>query len=101
MRHKPGNEQNNARHSTGGCSMSSKSPPAQARFSAAEEKIAGEDGYGRNRRQNVSGQLRLRKREEDNGDERPQHQKFRKGIAGRAGTRLLDPGVAESPLCDG
>src|SRR6185312_258346 len=81
--------------------MSSESPPAQAGFSAAEKKIAGENGNGGNRRQNISGQLRLRKGEEDDGDERPQYQEFRKGIAGRAGTRLLDPGVAETPLCDG
>ena len=73
-------------------------PAVESRLAAAEEVVAGKDGDGRNGGQNVAGQLGLGEGEKDDGNERPEHQELRKGVAGAAGAGLALAGVAQAPL---
>ena len=68
------------------------------RCAAAEEVVAGEDGDGWNGGEDVAGEFGLREGEKDDGDERPENQEFREGIAGAVGRGLVGLGVAQAPL---
>jgi hypothetical protein len=78
--------------------VAEKNPEMETRAAAAEQIVASEDGDGRNGRQNIAGELRFREREEDDGNESPENQEFRKGVAGPLRGGFVGLGVAMPPF---
>src|ERR1019366_1228336 len=81
--------------------MTRNGPLTEPSLTAAEQVVSGEDGDGRNGGQNVSRQFRLRKGEEEDGNQRPDYQELRKCISRPAGTRLVGGRPARPPLVEG
>ena len=88
--HKPGHQQRNHGHHAADYRVAHQYPEGDSLLPAPHYIVAGKDGNGRNGGQNVARQLGLREGEKHDGNQRPQNEKLRKGIAGLAGA-LLEP----------
>ena len=80
--------------------MQQQQPNVQTLLANAVDVISGEDGERRNGRQNVARQLGLGKRKNHDRKQRPQNQKFGKGVAPSAMTYVMVFGAASPPLGD-
>ena len=100
VEHKPGKQHGKRRHEPDDHGMAAKDPLVQTRGAATEEVISGKNRNGRDGREDVSGELGLGEGEEKDGNEGPQHQEFREGIAGAAGLFPGIGGVAQPPFGD-
>ena len=89
VRHKPRQQQREHGHDAAQHCVAEQHPAVQPRLAAAEEVVSGKNGDGRNGGKNVAGQLGLREGEKDDGNERPQHQKFGECVAGPVGNARL------------
>jgi hypothetical protein len=95
--YEPGKEQGKDGHDATEDSMGEEEPAVEA-GAAAEEEVSGEDGERRNGGEDVSGELGLRNREEDDGDESPEDEELRKGVAGSLGRGASFGNAAQAPL---
>src|SRR6516162_2777818 len=98
MDNKPRQHQAKHSHHRAQRGMAEQYPSTQARAMATEEIIAGQNRDGGNRREDVAGELGLRKGEEENRNECPENQEFRKGIPGPAWGGFAGIKTAQPPL---
>src|ERR1035438_6902209 len=81
--------------------MTEEHPSVEARLAAAEQIVAGEDGYWRDGGEDVTGKFGLREGEEDDGDESPENKEFGEGVAGAIGSGTAQTGSSQAPLSNG
>ena len=81
--------------------MENEQPGLQAALAHAVEVVAGEDGERRNGRQDVAGKLGLGEGEEDDGNERPQDEKLREGVARAEVSHVVVFRAARPPFGNG